>query len=339
MRPFRILAATLSLPLLAGCGYIHFGKLPKSAATDSELAEAYSTLTTEHKILKQELALARKEGDTLRAALDRGTSGSPDLVARLNETTRELAALRASYAQLQAQRGSESAPTTDVTTQLKLAELEEKLASSLRNYTQLQEENTRLRGELVAARAENATLAERLTTTVARNEDAQAALAQLNTELLAQKDARYRAEQATNALRTQLSAVMAARSGPAESTTTPATATAMGGASSSAGLSSLQLAKAPPADTPPTAELRVSPERLRAAEAAQNAAATPPAAAEPPPAPRVRIHVVQSGDTLEKISRQYYGTPERWSRIYAANNDLLRDGRPLKPGMELEIPD
>lgn len=330
MRFLRVFTALAFVPFFAGCGYIHFGRLPKHQSGDSALAEAYSTLSTEHKILQQELVLARKEGDTLRAALDRGTAGSPDTVARLNETTRELAALRASYAQLQSQRGV--TPTVDVTTQLKLTELEEKLAASLRNYTQLQEENSRLRSEITSARAENTTLAERLTTSVARNEENQIALAQLNSELLAQKDARARAEQMTAAIRAQLSAVMASRSGPAESTTT--TATSLGTGSANAQTSSaLQLAKAPPADAPATAELRVSPERLRAAAAQANAAAP---VAE---APRSRIHVVEAGDTLEKIARKYYGNPERWSRIYAANNDLLRDGRALKPGMELEIPE
>lgn len=328
MRLLRVCTALFLCGLFSGCGYIHFGRLPKNQPGDPQLAEAYATLSTEHKILKQELALARKEGDTLRAALDRGDPGSPDVVARLNETTRELAALRASYAQLQAQRPANANAPVDVTTQLRLSELEEKLASSLRNYTQLQDENSRLRSEITSARAENTQLAERLTTSVARNEENQIALAQLNTELLAQKEARTRAEQATAALRAQLSAVMSSRSGPAESAAKPATAPSLGTGSSAANTSTLQLAKAPPADVPPTAELRISPERLRAAAAQQSAAPARP-----------RIHVVEAGDTLEKIARKYYGSPERWSRIYAANNDLLRDGRPLKPGMELEIPE
>jgi nucleoid-associated protein YgaU len=338
MRFFSVSAALLSIGLLSGCGYVHFGRLPKTQPGDPAMAEAYANLSTEHKILKQELALARKEGETLRGALDHGDNGSPDLVKRLNETTRELATLRASYSQLQTQRGaSPAAAAMDVTTQIRLTELEEKLAASMRNYTQLQEENARLRRDLTSARSENASLADRLTTVVARNEEAQGALAQLNTELLAQKDARARAEQTTTALRAQLSAVMA-RIGPADSTNSPV-ATMTGGSSNATPVSGLQLTKAPAADAPATAELRISPERLRASTAAQAPVATAAPATPAPEPHHGRVHVVQAGDTLEKIARKYYGAPEGWSRIYAANNDLLRDGRPLKAGMELEIPE
>jgi hypothetical protein len=62
--------------VLTGCGYVHFGRLPSAPQGDAALATAYSDLTTEHKILKQELALARKEGDALRIALEHtGSAG------------------------------------------------------------------------------------------------------------------------------------------------------------------------------------------------------------------------------------------------------------------------
>jgi nucleoid-associated protein YgaU len=52
----------------------------------------------------------------------------------------------------------------------------------------------------------------------------------------------------------------------------------------------------------------------------------------------MRIHVVQATDTLEKIAQKYYGDPARWRTIYFANNAQLSGGRPLKPGMQLEVP-
>ena len=313
----RLLCAVLPWAL-SGCGYIHFGRLPQATAVgDPAASAAYSNLSTEQKILKQELALARKEGDALRAALDRGGSGSPELVTQLNETSRELATLRASYAKLQAER---SAAPGDPATAQRQSETEERLAASLRNYTQLQEENSRLRVDLARARAENTTLAEQVKSATSQHEQAQAALAQLNTELLAQKAARDNADQATAAARAQLSAVMAARPEPAPVATTP----------SSPALSALQLARAPPADAPATAELRTSAERIQAA-----ASPAPPT----PETPKRRMHVVAAGDTLEKIAQKYYGAPERWTRIYTANGEQLRDGQALKPGMELEIPE
>ena len=67
------------------------------------------------------------------------------------------------------------------------------------------------------------------------------------------------------------------------------------------------------------------------------AATTPPAPPAPPP-PVTRTHVVAPGDTLGKISRQYYGTQNRWPDILAANRSVLRDERSLVVGRTLRIP-
>ncbi len=335
MRLIRTPAALLLLLALSGCGYVHFGLLPTAATADGTLDVAYARLSTEHKILQQELILARKEGDTLRAALDNRADGAAttQLTARLNETTRELATLRASYAKLAAEKSGEL-PTTPSNPALagKLAATEEKLAATLRDFTQLQQDNARLRTEVDRTAAENTTLTAQVKTITAENLEAQSALAQLNTELLAQKDARARAEQQTAAAHAQLSAVLASRD------TTPTTPATLSSArdSSAASTATLKIATAPPTDKPAIAELRVSPERLRAA--AEKATVTKPAP-EPAPVPDPRIHVVQVGDTLERLAKKYYGDPGKWNLIYFANNTQLSGGRPLKPGMELEIPE
>jgi len=314
LRAFFVMAI---LPWVAGCGFVHFGRQPTGAAGggDAALTQAYTNLSTSHKILQQELALARKEGEALRVALERGAGqpGSSASGSRLEELTRELATLRANYARLQAERGAAGAGQAAVATG-ELAAVEEKLASSLRNFTQLQEENARLRRDLDRTRTENTGLAERLKSVTQQNEQAQATLVQLNAELLAQRDARGRAEQATAAVRAQMATVMA------QAGKTPGTE-----ASGGAPLSGLQLTKAPPAEASSTAELRISPERLRGATGATS------------PGPR-RIHVVREGDTLDKLARQYFDDPARWRQIYDANEALLAGGRPLQVGMELEIP-
>lgn len=326
----RVLLALAVLPFLAGCGYVHFGRLPDPATAtgDVALVQAYSNLGTEHKILKQELALARKEGDALRAALDRasGGSASPESAARLNEATRELDTLRASYAKLQAERTS-TAGMGGAVPSAKFSELEEKLAASLRGFTQLQEENARLRASLDRTRSENLALSEQLKTAVVQKDQAQAELAQLNTELLVEKEARGRAEQITAATRAQLSLVLAQKPGDAGATSSPSNPGSLG------------LAKSPPADASATAELRTSPDRLRpggtAGETSPAGTANPSAAGTVPG----RVHIVQEGDTLEKIARQYYSVPDRWRTIYQANEDLLSGGRSLQLGMKLAIPE
>lgn len=311
MAPLRALLVMASLPWVTGCGFVHFGRQPTGVAGggDAALTQAYTNLSTSHKILQQELALARKEGEALRVALERGAGepGSSAASGRLEELTRELATLRANYARLQAERG----PTTATG---ELAAVEEKLASSLRNFTQLQEENAQLRRDLDRTRTENSGLAERLKSVSQQNEQAQAALVQLNAELLAQRDARGRAEQATAAVRAQMATVMA------QAGKTPGTE-----ASGGSPLSGLQLTKAPPAGASATAELRISPERLRGGPDVIS------------PGSR-RIHVVREGDTLDKLARHYFDDPARWRQIYDANEALLTGGRPLQVGMELEIP-
>lgn len=213
MRSPRILTS-LAYPaliaLLSGCGYIHVGRLPPpppaTVVGDEKLMRENSDLRLEKKMLQQELALTRSQGDALRMAIEnRAADGdtSKRLVERLNETSRELAALRSNYAKLQAER----TPSAEVgTLQARLGATEEKLAASLRNFTELQEEITRLRSEVDRTRTENVALSEQVKSVTAKNEQAQAALAQLNTQLLAQKEARTRAEQDAETLRTQLKA-------------------------------------------------------------------------------------------------------------------------------------
>jgi nucleoid-associated protein YgaU len=345
MSLLRAVPALAALLACSGCGYVHFGRLPASTAPagDAQLATAYSDLRTEHKILQQELVLVRKEGDTLRAALDKNAAGSPDLAARLQETTRELAALRASYARLQAERTAPNTPDTAAAV-LARAQLEEKLAATLRDFTQLQEENSRLRADVTRTREENTVLTSQLKTATAQNAQTQAALAQLSTELLAQKEARARADQQAEAARTQLAIVVsrtadlavAARQNPdAKPKLADARDTSATGANTIA--APVRIANAPTTDTPVVAELRTSPERLRAAAERNKAAAEKASAA---PAPKtVRTHTVRPNETLEFIARRYYGDAEKWLRIYAANNSQLSGGRPIKPGMELVIPE
>jgi nucleoid-associated protein YgaU len=51
-----------------------------------------------------------------------------------------------------------------------------------------------------------------------------------------------------------------------------------------------------------------------------------------------KFYIVRKGDTLSKISRIYYGSPNKWYKIYEANRDLLDNPDMLKPGMKLRIP-
>lgn len=52
----------------------------------------------------------------------------------------------------------------------------------------------------------------------------------------------------------------------------------------------------------------------------------------------VRTYTVQSGDSLSKISKQFYGDANMYMKIFEANKDKLSDPDKIRPGIELRIP-
>ena len=51
-----------------------------------------------------------------------------------------------------------------------------------------------------------------------------------------------------------------------------------------------------------------------------------------------QTYTVKSGDTLSKISRQFYGDPNEYMRIFYANRDKLKDPDKIQIGQQLTIP-
>lgn len=58
----------------------------------------------------------------------------------------------------------------------------------------------------------------------------------------------------------------------------------------------------------------------------------------PAPKPKEQSYTVQSGDTLSKISKQFYGDANRYMKTFDANKDQLKDPNVIKPGQVLRIP-
>ncbi len=52
----------------------------------------------------------------------------------------------------------------------------------------------------------------------------------------------------------------------------------------------------------------------------------------------VRTYTVASGDTLSKISKQFYNDANQWQRIFDANRDILSNPDRILPGQHLRIP-
>lgn len=54
--------------------------------------------------------------------------------------------------------------------------------------------------------------------------------------------------------------------------------------------------------------------------------------------PSFEKYTVQKNDTLQKISKKFYGTTKKWTKIYEANKAILKAPDKIRPGQVLEIP-
>jgi len=52
-----------------------------------------------------------------------------------------------------------------------------------------------------------------------------------------------------------------------------------------------------------------------------------------------RTYTVQSGDSLSKISKQFYGNANEYMKIFEANRSQLKSPNEIKPGQQLVIPE
>ena len=57
------------------------------------------------------------------------------------------------------------------------------------------------------------------------------------------------------------------------------------------------------------------------------------------PESKAKTYTVQSGDSLSKISQQFYGKAGEYNKIFEANRDKLSDPNKIQPGQVLTIPE
>jgi len=99
-------------------------------------------------------------------------------------------------------------------------------------------------------------------------------------------------------------------------------------------------APAPLAPTPkaaPAPVVAAAPAPQPAPPAARTQPRSRPRATSPNKGAR-KLHVVKKGETLQKISKHYYGTTRRWTKIYEANKDQLRSPDKICANMKIYIP-
>jgi nucleoid-associated protein YgaU len=71
----------------------------------------------------------------------------------------------------------------------------------------------------------------------------------------------------------------------------------------------------------------------------QQASATMTAGAAASGGQNQRQYTVKPGDTLSKISREFYGDPNQFRKIFDANRNVLSDPDRISPGQQLVIPE
>lgn len=49
-------------------------------------------------------------------------------------------------------------------------------------------------------------------------------------------------------------------------------------------------------------------------------------------------YTVRKGDTLQKISKKFYGTTKKWKKIFNANKDTLKAANKIYPGQSINVP-
>ena len=51
-----------------------------------------------------------------------------------------------------------------------------------------------------------------------------------------------------------------------------------------------------------------------------------------------KTYTVKAGDTLSRIAKEHYGDANKYTKIFEANKDQLKDPDVIKPGQVLRIP-
>ena len=54
--------------------------------------------------------------------------------------------------------------------------------------------------------------------------------------------------------------------------------------------------------------------------------------------PEVQYYLIQKGDTLSKIAKQFYGDANKYPKIFEANKEVIKDPDLIFPGQKIRIP-
>jgi nucleoid-associated protein YgaU len=72
--------------------------------------------------------------------------------------------------------------------------------------------------------------------------------------------------------------------------------------------------------------------------APESRAIVPEAPAETQSAQESQFYTIQSGDTLSKVAKQFYGDPNKYMHIFNENKGVIEDPDKIYPGQVIRIP-
>jgi chromosome segregation ATPase len=139
-----------------------------------------------------------------------GGAENAKLVEQLNDATRELATLRAANAKLRAERSQPASASTSSASRVDAARpdpADEKLAASMKSYSQFRQDILGLLADIERMRRENAGLNSDLKAALAQADQARNAMSRLESDLRAERKSRAEAEHAAAQLREQLRSI------------------------------------------------------------------------------------------------------------------------------------
>jgi len=58
----------------------------------------------------------------------------------------------------------------------------------------------------------------------------------------------------------------------------------------------------------------------------------------PEPAEDVQYYTIQSGDSLSKIAKQFYGNAMDYPKLFEANKEVIEDPDLIYPGQKIRVP-
>jgi regulator of replication initiation timing/phage tail protein X len=276
-------------------------------------ADDVASLRADNKQLSDELASAWKEADRLKADLAAAQSAAAKSADEAADLRRQLDAAKAQATAAAAPAPTPAAPAEtpvpapapDSDSAKQIADLQDKLAMSLRSFSVLQDENNQLKASAEKSSADTASLSQQLDaahssiTSLQAQAAATSQIEPLRAELRQAQDESNRLALEVEQYRTRLAVQSNSPTSTRPVPTRPGQASA------------LSTAPAP-------------------ATAAAAAAAGAPAAP--------RTYVVAEGDTLTKIARKFYGNSNRWPDILKANKGVIKDEKSLVVGSSITIP-